>query len=332
MILVTGGTGLVGAHLLLRLTEENRKVRAIYRQENNISKTENFFKLKNKEMLFSKIQWIEADLNDIPALENAFVDISEVYHCAAMVTFTSSENEKMQKVNIEGTANMVNLSLAFDVEKFCHISSIATLDETIIGTNLIDETSNWNINGFHSDYAISKFGGETEVWRASQEGLNVVIVNPGVIFGIGFPDQGSGEIITKIKAGFPFYTDGKTGIVSADDVVSCMIGLMNNNIFNQRFILVSENISYKDLFEKISKLLNKKTNFLEAKKWMLAIAWRVDWLLTALIPNKKRSLTRDLASASFTKDLYLNDSIKNVLMFEFESSDTILQKIIITEN
>lgn len=328
MILVTGGTGLVGAHLLLRLIEDNPKVRAIYRNEKNISKTKNLFEIMNKENLFSKIEWFKADLNDVPELEEAFIDITEVYHCAAMVTFTSSENEKMQKVNIEGTANMVNLSLAFDVEKFCHISSIATLDETIIGTNLIDETSNWNPNGTHSDYAISKFGGETEVWRAAQEGLNVVIVNPGVIFGIGFPNQGSGEIITKMKAGFPFYTDGKTGIVSVNDLVNCMIELMDKKIFNQRFILVSENISYKDLFEKICKLLNKKTNFLEAKKWMLAIAWRMDWLLTALIPNKKRSLTRDLAAASFTKDVYKNDLVKKTLNFEFETSDKFLKDII----
>lgn len=331
MILVTGGTGLVGAHLLLRLTEDNRKVRAIFRNEKNISKTKNLFEIMNKENLFSKIEWFKADLNDVPELEEAFIDITEVYHCAAMVTFTGSENEKMQKINIEGTANMVNLSLAFDVEKFCHISSIATLDETIIGTNLIDETSNWNPNGSHSDYAISKFGGETEVWRAAQEGLNVVIVNPGVIFGIGFPDQGSGEIITKMKNGFPFYTDGKTGIISVNDLVNCMINLMDKNIFNQRFILVSENISYKDLFEKICNLLNKKTNFLEAKKWMLAIAWRMDWLLTAMIPNKKRSLTRDLAAASFTKDLYKNDLIKKTLNFEFETSDKFLKDIILKQ-
>ncbi len=328
MILVTGGTGLVGAHLLLRLVEKNNQVRAIYRSKKNIDKTHNLFKLMNKQDLFSSVEWIKADLNDIPALEEAFINVTEVYHCAAMVTFTSSENEKMQKINIEGTANMVNLSLDFGVEKFCYISSIATLDETIIGTNLIDESSNWNLNGTHSDYAISKFGGETEVWRAAQEGLNVVIVNPGVIFGVGFPDQGSGEIITKMKAGFPFYTDGKTGIVSVNDVVSCMIGLMENDIFNKRFILVVENISYKELFEKISKLLNKKITFLEAKKWMLAIAWRIDWFLSAIIPNKKRSLTRDLAKASFTKDLYKNDSIKTTLNFEFEPSDKFLKEII----
>lgn len=328
MILVTGGTGLVGAHLLLHLVEKNKQVRAIYRNEKNIFKTENLFRIMNKLDLFSCIEWIKADLNDIPALEDAFINVKEVYHCAAMVTFTSSENAKMQKINIEGTANMVNISLAFGVEKFCHISSIATLDETIVGTNFIDETSNWNPDGFHSDYAISKFGGETEVWRAAQEGLNVVIVNPGVIFGVGFPDQGSGEIITKMKAGFPFYTDGKTGIVSVNDVVSCMVNLMENNIFNKRFILVSENISYKELFEKICKLLNKKTKFLEAKKWMLAIAWRIDWLLTQIIPNKKRSLTKDLAKASFTKDLYKNDLIKKTLDFEFETSDKFLKSII----
>lgn len=329
MILVTGGTGLVGAHLLLRLVEENNQVRAIYRNEKNIYKTENLFKLMNKLELFSQIEWYEADINDIPALEEAFIDITEVYHCAAMVTFTSSENEKMQKINIEGTANMVNLSLAFGVKKFCHISSIATLDETIIGTNWIDETSNWNPNGFHSDYAISKFGGETEVWRAAQEGLNVVIVNPGVIFGIGFPDQGSGEIISSIKSGLPFYTNGKTGIIYVTDLVNCMVSLMNQNIFNQRFVLVAENISYEDLFKKIAKLLNKNIRFIEAKKWMLAIAWRMDWLLTALIPNKKRSFTKDIAVASFFNDLYKNDLIKQTLNFEFESSDKFLKEIIL---
>ena len=163
------------------MVEKNNRVRAIYRNKEKITKTENLFKLMNVPDLFRRIDWFEAELNDIPALEMAFDNITEVYHCAAMVTFTSSENEKMQKINIEGTANMVNLSLAFGIKKFCHISSIATLDDTIVGTNYIDETSNWNANAYHSDYAISKFGGETEVWRAAQEGLNVVIVNPGVI-------------------------------------------------------------------------------------------------------------------------------------------------------
>lgn len=319
MILVTGGTGLVGAHLLLNLVEKNSKVRAIYRNKKNIKKTEDLFILMNNQHLFSKIEWIESDLNDIPALEEAFTDVTEVYHCAAMVTFTSSENEKMQKINIEGTANMVNLSLAFSVKKFCYISSIATLDETIIGTNLIDESSNWNPNGSHSDYAISKFGGETEVWRAAQEGLNVVIVNPGVIFGTGFPDQGSGEIISKIKAGFPFYTNGKTGIVSVNDVVNCMLLLMNGEFFNNRYILISENISYENLFKTIAKKHNKQINFLEARKWMLEIAWRCDWLLTFIIPNKKRSLTRDLAIASFSKFEYKNALIRETLNYEFET-------------
>lgn len=319
MILVTGGTGLVGAHLLLNLVEKNSKVRAIYRNKKNIKKTEDLFILMNNQHLFSKIEWIESDLNDIPALEEAFTDVTEVYHCAAMVTFTSSENKKMQKINIEGTANMVNLSLAFSVKKFCYISSIATLDETIIGTNLIDESSNWNPNGSHSDYAISKFGGETEVWRAAQEGLNVIIVNPGVIFGTGFPDQGSGEIISKIKAGFPFYTNGKTGIVSVNDVVNCMLLLMNGDFFNKRYILISENISYENLFKTIAKKHNKQINFLEARKWMLEIAWRCDWLLTFIIPNKKRSLTRDLAIASFSKVEYKNALIRETLNYEFET-------------
>lgn len=328
MILVTGGTGLVGAHLLLRLVQKNNRVRAIYRNKVNITKTENLFKLMNVPDLFRRIDWFEADLNDIPALEMAFNNITEVYHCAAMVTFTSAENEKMQKINIEGTANMVNLSLAFGIKKFCHISSIATLDDTIIGTNYIDETSNWNANAYHSDYAISKFGGETEVWRAAQEGLNVVIVNPGVIFGLGFPDQGSGEIISKIKSGLPFYTNGKTGVVAVKDVVFCMTKLMDKEVFNQRFILIAENISYKKLFKCIAKNLNKPIKFLEAKKWMLSIAWRFDAFLSFILPYKKRSLTKDIANASFSKVEYKNDLIKSTLHFEFQNHEDFLKEII----
>lgn len=328
MVLITGGTGLVGAHLSLYLLIQGRAVRAIFRNEKSISKTEALFKKSGRSDLFQKIDWVKADVNDIPALEKAFQNISEVYHCAAFVSFTASDFEAMEKINIEGTANMVNLALAFNIKKFCYVSSIATLDEPNKETGYFDETSDWNSGKNHSDYAITKFGGETEVWRAAQEGLNVLIVNPGVIFGEGFHKQGAGQLISRIDKGFPFFTDGHTGVIYVKDVVHSMTALMEKGTFGQRYVLVSENIPFERLFKEIAMALHKKAPYLEVKKWMLNLAVPFDWLMTALLPNKKRSLTRDLIKASFSKDFYDTSKIRRELDFEFQATQTFISKIV----
>ncbi len=209
MILVTGGTGLVGAHLLLHLLENGEQnLRAIYRKENQIQKTKSLFELYKKGNLFQQIEWFQADIIDIPSLEIAFQNVDYVYHCAAKISFNPSEEEELRKVNIEGTANIVNFCIDKKVKKLCHVSSIATLGDLGQNETIITEATEWNPEVLHSDYAISKYGGEMEVWRGHQEGLNVVIVNPGVIFGPGFWNQGSGAFFTSIKKGIKFFKQG----------------------------------------------------------------------------------------------------------------------------
>lgn len=304
MILVTGGTGLVGAHLLCKLAQENVSIRAIYRNKDSISKTYRLFERKKILPYWKQIQWVEADVTHLPQLTEAFNGISEVYHCAAMVSFMSSDFSKMSKVNIEGTANLVNLSLDFGIKKFCYVSSIATLDEVNKNTHLLDETSEWNPNLKHSDYAITKNGGEIEVWRAIQEGLPAVIINPGVILGFGFEDQGSGLIIKQIDKGLPFYTEGIMPIIAIDDVVDAMCYLMQNNVLNQRFVLVADNASIKDVFSSIAKKIGKQAPHYSLPKTLFKIAAVTDGILTTIIPNKKRSLTLDLVQTSYSKQKY----------------------------
>lgn len=178
MVLVTGGTGLVGSHLLLHLIENGENVRAIYRTKNNIQKAKSVFELYKKEALFEKIEWLEADILDVPSLETAFINVDYVYHCAALISFDPKEEEALRKINIEGTANMVNFSIALGVKKFCFVSSIAALGDLAPHETYITEETDWNPEKPHSDYAISKYGSEMEVWRAHQEGLDVIIVNP----------------------------------------------------------------------------------------------------------------------------------------------------------
>lgn len=326
MILVTGGTGLVGAHLLLHLLQSEGAVRAIYRNEDSIKKTKNLFVLNNQEALFLKIEWVKADLIDVPALEKAFVGIDYVYHCAALVSFEPKDEKKLRKTNIEGTANIVNLSIAFNVKKLCYVSSIAALGETIAKDKIITEKTDWNPELYHGDYAITKYGAEMEVWRGTQEGLDVVIVNPGIVFGRGFGYEGSGAFFQKVKKDFPFYTTGIAGIVGVNDVVKAMHLLMISDIKNERFALVSNNITYQELINHIADLMGKKHPSIHVSRTSSLFAWKLDNFVS-LITRKKRSFTRSIAQASHSSYIYDCSKIKNTIEFDFEDYQSFLGPI-----
>jgi nucleoside-diphosphate-sugar epimerase len=270
--------------------------------------------------LFDKIIWKKADILDIPSLEVAFQNIEFVYHCAAMVSFDPNDEDQMRKINIEGTANVVNCCLAFDVKKLCHVSSIAALGDLAPHETVVDEESEWNPEMEHSDYAISKFGSEMEVWRGQQEGLKVVVVNPGVILGItifGSWHVGSGKVFETVADGLKFYTNGMTGFVAVNDVVKAMKLLMESEISSQKFILVSENWTYQHLTKTIAKKLNIAPPKFGVEKWQTNIFWRIDWLISKML-FKNRILSKAMSSSLHSKDFYDNSKIKKAIGFEFE--------------
>ena len=316
MVLVTGGTGLVGSHLLLHLIENGENVRAIYRTKNNIQKAKSVFELYKKEALFEKIEWLEADILDVPSLENAFIDIDYVYHCAALISFDPKDEEALRKINIEGTANMVNFSIALGVKKFCFVSSIAALGDLASHETYITEETDWNPEKPHSDYAISKYGSEMEVWRAHQEGLDVIIVNPGVILGpipkTKNKQQGSAELYLKVANGLSFYTLGSTGFITVDDVVKISHQLMNSEIKNERFTLIADNIVFKNILDTIAEALKVKKPSIHAKPLFMNFLWMADGIFTTLFFQKRR-LTKATAKASYSKNLYSNEKIKTAL-------------------
>ncbi len=326
MILITGATGLVGSHLAIHLLENEENIRCIYRSKDAIFKTKSIFELHKKDKLFDKIEWIQADINDIPALEITFENIEYVYHCAALVSFDPKDEEKLRKINIEGTANIVNFCLTKNIKKLCYVSSIAAFGDLLEHEKIINEATEWNPEKTHSDYAISKYGAEIEVFRAHQEGLNVVIVNPGVILGAGFFESGSGEIFTKVKNGLSFYTNGSTGFVAVDDVIKIMFRLMKSEINGERFALVSQNCTYQFLLETIADALKVNKPSRKISKFITNIAWRIDWILSNIF-LQKRKLSRDLANSLHSNDIYSNEKIKQTLNFEFEKIATSILKI-----
>lgn len=334
MILVTGGTGLVGAHLLLHLLENGaEKIRSTYRDSRNLTKTKQLFELYKKGDLYTKIDWVLADILDVPALEIAFQEVDYVYHCAALISFDPAEEDKLRKVNIEGTANIVNFCIDKKVKKLCYVSSIAALGDLIPSEGKhpnqtpINEQTEWNPEVPHSDYAISKYGAEMEVWRGLQEGLPVVIVNPGVILGPGFWNQGSGILFQTVKKGISFYTNGSTGYVSVIDVVTIMHRLMRSDCSGEKFILISENWTYKDILDNIAAKLDVKKPTIQASSGLLNLAWRLDWIKSKIFQSK-RKLSKTSAASLLSQTVFSNDKIKKELNYSFTSIEDYLATII----
>lgn len=326
MVLVTGGTGLVGAHLVLHLIENGEIVRAIYRNPDNIQKTKALFLLYKKDILFEKIEWVSADINDVPSLELAFKNIKYVYHCAALISFDPKDEDLIRKTNIEGTANIVNLCIAKNIKKLCFVSSIAALGDLKEFEKTITEDTEWNPEKHHSDYAISKYGAEMEVWRGQQEGLEVVIVNPGVIIGPGFQEQGSGIFFKKIQEGLPFYTNGITGFVAVKDVVRISFELMKSTLHNDRFTLIAENMVYREFLNTIADALKAKRPTIHASPFLVTVFSKIDWFISNVF-RQKRKLGREAAKSSYSKNQYSNEKIKNILKTDFLDIKTYIQEI-----
>jgi len=316
MILVTGATGLVGSHLLLQLLSKNETVKALYRDKSKIETVKQLFLSKNQIVLFEQINWIKGDITDIPSLEKAFENITSVYHCAALISFDPKDEEDLRKINIEGTANVINCCIDKKVNQLCYVSSIAALGDAKENEFLITEETEWNPEKLHSDYAISKYGAEMEVWRGQQEGLNCIVVNPGIIFGSGFPEQESNRFFAAVKKGISFYTKGKTGIIAVEDVVSIMHSLMMQKQFNQRFILVAENTTFEQLLFEIAEAMQVKKPFIHANITLTNLAWKMDWLISKLT-GRKRKFTKLTAIASHNKKEYSNAKINSVLNYSF---------------
>lgn len=327
MILVTGGTGLVGSHLLYFLLKENEPVRALHRKNSDIQSVKKVFALytADADALFNKIEWFEANILDITQLTEAFKNVTKVYHCAAFISFDPSKFNVIKKVNVEGTANVVNLCLSNRVKKLCYVSSVATLGSNI-KNQLISEETPWNADEKNSVYAITKYGAEMEVWRGAQEGLEITIVNPGVILGTSPTGGGSSVIIDLSAKGIPFYPSGAMGIVDVKDVVRAMVLLMDSDITNEQFILVGENITYKDLLSKLAVLFNKKPPTKKLPKSIMLFLSGMDWLSNKLF-NTKRRIVKATVLSMFTISLYDNLKIKNAIGFQFTPTEQTLKRV-----
>jgi nucleoside-diphosphate-sugar epimerase len=326
MILVTGATGLVGGHLIWHLLQENEKVIAIKRNTSNTKALKTIFSFytENPEVYLQKIEWRIADVLDKDSLVTVFDDIHIVYHCAAVVSLSNS-GSGLTETNVIGTRNIVNVSLYKKISKFCFVSSIAACGHTA-DNQLVNENTKWKDNEHRSAYAQSKYLSEQEVWRGMNEGLKAVIVNPGVILGVSGTESGSSQLFSQVKKGLIFYTNGGSGYVDVQDVVKSMILLTKSEISNERFIIVAQNCSNKEILSWMADGFGKtRPRILIGKKLLFSIGFLSE--MAAKIFNFTTLIDRSMARSATNREFYSNSKSLGIPNFKYKSVEKCITEV-----
>jgi dihydroflavonol-4-reductase len=301
-VFVTGGSGLVGSALLRQLLEKNTPVKALYHQTKSPLLTQEEDK---------KIEWIQGDILDTSFLYEELTSCSQVYHCAAIVSFHPSRKERMYKINVEGTANIVNACLETGIEKLVHVSSVAAIGPAN-SNNKISEACEWSETYKSSEYGRTKYLSEMEVWRGMAEGLSVAIVNPAIILGEGNWHQGSAAIFKKVWQEFPFYTKGSTGFVDAHDVAKAMIMLMESSVESERFIISADHLTYRALMDELANRFHKQKPTYNAPAFLLELAWRWE-ALKSFFSDKEPLITRETVKKAYEHTVYDAEKILHTI-------------------
>ncbi|MBK9330564.1 MAG: NAD-dependent epimerase/dehydratase family protein [Sphingobacteriales bacterium] len=317
MVLVTGASGFLGGELVKQLVADGESVRILVRPTSSIT---------HFAPILDKIEIALGDILDIPSLEAALEGVDKIYHSAAIIGYDSSYYDAMYKTNIEGTANVVNVALTNGIKKLLHVSSIAAIGGK--PEELITEETKWEKNQWTTHYGITKMLAEREIWRGIQEGLEAAIINPGIIVGICNDEHKATIRLFKQIATrkLPFYTNGTNGFIDVEDTAKAAIQLMNSEIHSARFIVVSENISFKDYFEQVARALEvappgRVLNPLLAKVFVTA-----DWFFSKL-SDRKRKVTQEALKVAMEKFEYDNHKIREALKFNFIPLEKTIKKV-----
>ena len=317
MVLVTGGTGFIGAYIIKELVEKGYAVRAI-RRSNKLP----FFISPDT---LNKVEWVNGDVLDVISLNEAMIGVDAIIHSAALVSFDKRERKQMYNTNVDGTANVVNLSLENEIKKLVHISSISALGRTSAGEH-VNEEKKWVDGKLNSHYGISKNKAEMEVWRGMGEGLDAVIINPSTVLGFGNWHDSSCAIFKNTYKGFPWYTNGVNGCVGVEDVAKIAVLLMESSVSEERFIINHENWEFRKLFDAIADGFGQKHPKWQATPFLSSIAWRME-KVKSFLKNAKPLLTKETARIALSKTYWQNDKILKALPgFSFMALESSITK------
>jgi len=317
-VFVTGATGFLGAHLVCALLQKGHSVKALKRPQsamNEFNFISGLYFGQASKLGVKNLEWVEGDINDYDSLEENIVVGQFVYHCAALVSFSQADKALLFKTNVKGTENIVNACIEKKCGKLIYVSSTAAVGRAASG-ELSEETNEWDENDKPSNYAISKYYAELEVWRGIEEGLNAVIVNPPLIIGPCNWQKTTGRFFINASQNFPFYTSGSNSFVYVKDVCTAMILLAESVIHSERFLVVGENMKWREFMNTVSDAMGKKRPFIKVTSWITGIAWRLFGVISFLTGNSAM-VTKESANSSLQKISFSNKKLKEALNFEF---------------
>mgnify|MGYP000265336223 CR=1 FL=1 len=277
MVFVTGGTGLVGSHIICELLENKHSVRALYREKSSLEwfyRTAKYLLKSSYEELITNVEWVQGDVLDIISLIDGIQGCHQVYHCAAVVSFSKSDREFLQNVNVQGTANVVNACLGLEIKPdLCFISSTASIGG--VEKKMVTEDVPYSAENSGSFYSYTKYLAELEVIRGREEGLNVSILNPSIILGFANWNKGSSKFFKNGKSGFPFYTVGSNAFVDARDVSKAAILITERKCFEGKYLCAAWNLSFQDVFTKIANEFGSNPPKFRVSPRLAEVAWRI---------------------------------------------------------
>lgn len=318
MVLVTGATGLVGSHLVFDLLQKGYHVRGMYRNQNKIKRVEqlvHYYAPEEARQLLQKMEWFKGDVKDIDSITTSLHGCTEVYHTAALVSFNKKDYNRLLATNKYGTANVVNCALDQGIRKFGFVSSTAAIGTPRKGC--ASEKDLWKSSSQHSNYSVTKYMAEMEVWRGANEGLNVCIVNPSIIIGPGDLQQSSTHLFHTIQKGLTYYPPGSNAFVDVRDVSALLIQMMENETYNERVLAVGENLPFLKVFQHIAESLGVKPPSKRLPKWLSGMAWRIE-LLRSVFSNQPPRITKESTDSAYSQKCYSNQKAK-AMGFEFKT-------------
>ena len=325
MELITGGTGIVGAHVLLERIVAGARVRALYRTGSDRGTVRRVFRhyRQDGEALFDRITWVPGDLHDMDALKEAMTGVRHVYHAAALVSFDPRDDRALHRMNAEGTANVVNAALAAGVERLCHVSSTAAIGDAPAG-ELRHEDLPWTDHG-SSPYSLSKHAAELEVYRGIAEGLDAVIVNPCIVLGPGAPGRSSMTLVERLARGTRFFPPGSNAVVDARDVASIMAGLMERGASGERYLLVGAKVDYRTLFTALSGALGRPAPHHAVPGMVLQLAWRLEYIRSLF--GGRPLITRHTVQSGIQRRAWSARKAEEALGIQFRGLDEMARNV-----
>jgi dihydroflavonol-4-reductase len=246
-ILVTGSTGFIGAHLCRGLLEQGHQVRAFHRPSSSLRLLEGL-----------ELEYALGDLTQPETLLAAMEEIEVVFHAAAWMG-GHDQPGRQYTVTVEGTRNVLQAAQKAGVRRVIHTSSAAALGIPDSSSrhqepHLINENHSWNYRPDYYPYGYAKYLAELEVQRAVAQGLDVVILNPTVVFGAGDVYRQTSSLVTQIaERRLSVAIEGGINCVHVTDVVEGHLAALACGVPGQRYILGGENLTHLRLLQIIAE-------------------------------------------------------------------------------